>query len=309
MAICAHYEETVKIRHIHGAEAVLSAAPDEKRLLKYTRFENSHTIHDFSDVLSYFQAVESILIHIPEYMADRFLSGMSPQDLSRLRKIENIHINIMLQNIRGLRFMKSIKSMERYGKVTCTTAHRKYTTPALRRELGVPVHLLSARGNAKGYKRKTYTEKDDLMIISPDEHPMKSRVLKLIGENLPQIRLQIISNMTYEEYKRLIERAKWALTFGEGLDGYFVETILSGGISFSAYNADFFTEDFKALRTVYDDYDSLAARIGRDIGTLDEKSAYTDYQNEQYAICSKYYNGTDYFRNLELFYKGLYTYR
>jgi hypothetical protein len=205
--------------------------------------------------------------------------------------------------------MKSIKSMEKFGKVTCTTAHQKYTTLELRRKLGVPLHLLSVRGNSKGYNRKEYISKDDLMIISPDEHPKKSHVLKLIGEKLPHVKLQIISNLTYEEYKRVIEKAKWALTFGEGLDGYFTETIFSGGISFGVFNSDYFTEEFRSLRTVYDSYDSLARQICSDMRSLDEKVAYTDYQNEQYAICSKYYNNKEYNRNLELFYNELYTYK
>jgi hypothetical protein len=61
--------------------------------------------------------------------------------------------------------------------------------------------------------------------------------------------------MTYQEYKATISKAKWALTFGEGLDGYFVEPIFSGDSSFSVYNPSFFIEDSWSLRTVYRDYD------------------------------------------------------
>ncbi|HUL00879.1 MAG TPA: hypothetical protein VLX29_08500 [Nitrospirota bacterium] len=309
MSICAHYEETTKIQQIHGAEVILCSGPDKKLLLKYTKFKNNNYIFGFSGALSYFQALESIMIHIPEYMADRFVTDLSKKDLSRLKKIKNIHINIMLQNINGLKFMKSIKGLERFGKVTCTTAHRRYSTLDLRKELGVPLHLLSVRGDPKGYNRKKYNEKDDLLIISPDEHPMKSQILKLINEQLPQMKMRIIANLTHEEYKRVIERAKWALTFGEGLDGYFVETIFSGGISFSVYNSDYFTEEFRSLRTVYDSYDSLIKKICSDIKSLDEQSVYTGYQDEQYAICSRLYNNAEYYRNLSLFYDESYTFK
>jgi hypothetical protein len=309
ISICAHYEETAKLKHLHAAEVVLSTGPDKKLLLKYTKFKNDNNIFGFSGILTYFKSLESIMIHIPEYMVDGFVNDISKKEFAKLNKIKNIHFNIMLQNIDGLKFMKSIKSMERFGKVTCTTAHRKYANSELRKELGVPLHLLSVRGDPKSYNRKTYVEKDDLMIVSPDEHPMKSNVLKLIAEQLPHMKMQIISNLTYEEYKVVIEKAKWALTFGEGLDGYFVETIFSGGISFSVYNKEYFTEEFGSLHTVYDNYDVLVGKICSDIRGLDQKSAYSAYQDEQYALCSRYYNNSDYYRNLELFYNESYTYK
>jgi hypothetical protein len=309
VSICSHYEETAKLKHVHGAEVVLSTAPDKKLLLKYTKFNNHNYILGFSRVLSYFKSLENILIHLPEYMVDSFVDSISKRELERLIKIKKIHFNIMLQNINGMKFMKSIKSLERFGKVTCTMAHQKYATIDMRRKLGVPLHLLSVRLDPKSYNRIKYIEKDDLMIISPDEHPIKSRVLKLISEQLPKMRIQIISNLTYEEYKRVIERAKWSLTFGEGLDGYFVETIFSGGIGFSVYNADYFTEEFGSLETVYDNYDSLIREICSDVKRLDEKSAYDHYQDQQYALCSRYYNNADYYKNLNLFYNESYTFK
>jgi hypothetical protein len=131
----------------------------------------------------------------------------------------------------------------------------------------------------------------------------------MIARQLPQLRIQIVQNLRYEEFKKVAAQSKWALTFGEGLDGYFVETIFSGGVSFAVYNSRFFTEDFKPLRTVYDSYETLYKRICADIKELDNEMAYTDYQNKQYELCCKYYKYEEYINNLELFYKGQYTYR
>ena len=39
------------------------------------------------------------MIHIPEYSANRFLRDISNKVRSRLLKIKDVHINIMLQNI------------------------------------------------------------------------------------------------------------------------------------------------------------------------------------------------------------------
>ena len=114
--------------------------------------------------------------------------------------------------------------------------------------------------------------------------------------------------MTYEDYKETISRAKWALTFGEGLDGYFVETIFSGGIGFSVYNRKFFPEDFVSLRTVYGSYELLIQNIHKDISELDGEKAYVDYQNKQFSLCSKLYDYKNYLKNLEAFYRGKYTF-
>jgi hypothetical protein len=115
--------------------------------------------------------------------------------------------------------------------------------------------------------------------------------------------------MTYEDYKRTVERAKWALTFGEGLDNYFIEPVFSGGVSFSVYNAAFFTQDFKSLRTVYLDYDTLLEKIALDIKILDNEKNYSNYQRIQFALCHKYYKYNEYIKNLESFYKGDFTYK
>ena len=95
------------------------------------------------------------------------------------------------------------------------------------------------------------------MIVSPDRHPQKKQILKLLSKRFPRIRTLIIKNMSYEKFKESIVRAKWALTFGEGLDGYFVESIFSGCVSFAVYNDKFFGEDFRNLDTVYSDYATL----------------------------------------------------
>jgi hypothetical protein len=215
----------------------------------------------------------------------------------------------MLQNIDMLPPKKYVEYLRKLGRLTCTTAHEKYSTLELSRELGVSLHKLSAYVSPEQYHKRNYNEKEDLMIVSPDAHPWKSAILQLIGGKFPRLKVQIIKDLTYEEYKELISHAKWALTFGEGLDGYFVETIFSGGISFSAYNSRFFTEDFKFLRTVYDNYSVLTKSICSDISDLDNEKSYAYYQMQQYDLCHKHYDYREYIRNLELFYKGEYTYR
>jgi hypothetical protein len=215
----------------------------------------------------------------------------------------------MLQNIDLLSSRKHVRELGRLGKLTCTTAHEKYSTPKLRQELGVPLHKLSVHISPEQYERKPYNEKDNLMIVSPDKHLKKKEVLDVVARCFPDIKIQVISNLTYEEYKQVISKARWSLTFGEGLDGYFVETVFSGGISFSVYNSRFFTEDFRSLRTVYQNYDVLIRKICKDIIDLGDEGTYSDYQNRQFDLCHKYYDYKEYLRNLESFYREDYTYK
>jgi hypothetical protein len=309
LSISSIYEESAKLKHLHGAEVIMCTVPGDPLLLKYTKFNNKNYIYRFSQLLSYFPNLQTLMIHIPEAFVGQFLQNLSETDYSKLQEVKDVHFNIMLQNIDLLSPMKDIDRLKKFGKLTCTTAHERYSTPGMRDKLGFPLHKLSVYLSPEQYNRKEYTEKENLMIVSHDKHPHKAEILNIIAGQFPELRIQVIQNLSYEEFKNVISRAKWALTFGEGLDGYFVETIFSGGISFAAYNSRYFTEDFRCLRTVYHSYELLSQQICADINDLDNETAYSDYQNRQYELCCKYYKYEEYVKNLEMFYKEQYTYK
>src|SRR5271157_4218138 len=230
LSISSIFEETKKLKHIHNAETILCNYPCDPPLLKYSKFENDNIMFSFSQVLTYFDKLENLQLHIPEHAIPKFFWSLSRKDYLSLKRIKNIQINIMIQNIESLPSMKSIKKLGLFGKLTCTTGHSKYSTLALRNKLGFPLHGLSTFCSPEKYRFRKYCEKDDLMIVSPDLHPRKSEVLNLITQHFPHLKIRIIRKMTYQEYKAIISQAKWALTFGEGLDGYFIEPIFSGSI-------------------------------------------------------------------------------
>ena len=307
LSVTSIYTETIKIKNIHGSEVIMCTVPGEPLLLKYTRFKNQNFIYMFSEVLLYFQNLQELIIHIPEYIVEKFLKNCSNYDNLQLNKIKSVHINIMLQNINYLPDEIHIKNLGKLGQLTCTTAHERYSNSEIREKLGCPLHKLSVYVSPEQYNKKSYFEKEDLMIVSPDNHPKRSAILGLIARQFPQLKIQIIENLTYEQYKNVISKAKWALTFGEGLDGYFVETIFSGGVAFSVFNEKFFSDDFKSLRTVYPDYDVLIKKISLDIKDLDNKISFMNYHKIENNLCCKYYNYNNYINNLALFYKGEYT--
>ncbi len=101
-----------------------------------------------------------------------------------------------------------------FGKITDTRHRPNILTLKLRNKLGFPLHKLSVYVSPEKYIRKTYEEKDNLLIGSPDPSTHKTEILKTIQTNFPTLKTKIIKNMTYEQYKETISRAKWALTFG-----------------------------------------------------------------------------------------------
>ncbi|MCE5213551.1 MAG: hypothetical protein LLF83_02385 [Methanobacterium sp.] len=311
LSISSIYEETKKIGETYGAQTVLCSLPGEPLLLKYTKFKNKNYIFNFPLLLSYFNDLDCLIIHIPEYACGQFLKKISDKEYSILDNIDNLHINIMIQNIDVFNdnFIEIQKLKKRFPEVTGTTAHQNYSNIKNRQKFGFPLHKLSTYVSPDQYDYKNYSNKEELIIVSNDKHPQRSEVLKMLQKKLPHLKIKIIKDMTYDEFKNIISKAKWALTFGEGLDGYFIEPIFSGAISFSVYNHRFFTKDFESLDTVYENYDELIKKMPSDLKRLDNKSAYENYQKQQFNLCSKYYDHKEYIENLKLFYKGDYTYK
>jgi len=84
-----------------------------------------------------------------------------------------------------------------------------------------------------------------------DGHLLRGEVLQKIAQAFPALRIQIIQDLHYEDHRKLIRRAKWALPFGEGLDSYFGDTIFSGGVAFAVFNDRYFTPEYAKLENVY----------------------------------------------------------
>jgi hypothetical protein len=213
----------------------------------------------------------------------------------------------MLQNI-DLIEKQNVAELKRFGKVTVTTAHEAYSDLATRQKLDVPLHKLGTWVGPELYNGRTYRDKEPILVVSHDEHPLKDQVLAKIARALPQLQIRVVNNLSYEEYKALLSRAKWSLTFGEGLDAYFVEMVFSGGNAFAVYNERFFTPDFVGLETVYPSWDALTERITLDLQHLDEPAAYERCWRRTFDLLSELYNSDRFRENLRAFYRGKYTF-
>jgi hypothetical protein len=301
MSIVSLCEESAKLKKIHEAEVFACTFPWDPPLFRYTQFKNDTVLYQLSQILEQFKDREEILFHVPEIAVRPFLKlvekGRLPLGQGEVR------FNILIQNIDGMPFDGSIPKLSKFGKVTGTTAHQAYTTKAIQKKFGHPILKFSTFVNPMIYTWKDFAKKEEIMIVSPDDQPRKAEVLEVLRKRFPNLKLQVIQKMTFQEYKELISRSKWALTFGEGLDGYFIEPIFSGAVSFSVYNDRFFTPDFKKLRTVYPNYDELIRRICNDMENLDRPREYEKYQGKEFWLLDKYYDYQTYLQNLSSYYK------
>ena len=307
MSISTYNRESKTLRDIHRARVILCTVPGEPDLLKYTWFENQDLLLNLESVLKSCRGLDYLLLHMPAYAVNQVLGWLHSTSSTLLRDVKDVHLNILVQNIDNMRG-QNVLGLKRFGKVTCTTSHEAYSNLATREALGVPLHRLSVCNGPDQYTVYPYHEKEPLMVVSPDAHPLKEQVLQHLARACPDLTIKIIQDLSYEDYRKLIRRAQWSLTFGEGLDGYFVEPAYSGAIAFAVFNSRFFTPAFSNLENIYPSWESLLDRIAADIRRLDEPVAFTRCWQQTHNLLGELYS-TDRFRqNLRQFYRGEYTF-
>ncbi|UOQ68948.1 hypothetical protein [Hymenobacter volaticus] len=168
-------------------------------------------------------------MHLLEYYVPYFLRELTPAQTSKLRALKDLHINVMNQNIQLMPAPEVIEQLRQLTPhLTITTAHSSYTTPALRQLYAAPTHLLSAWFEQQEIEVVPYRGKENIMMVSPDEHPDKVKILTRIRQAFPALQLIVIQNMKYDDFKVLEAKAKWSISFGEGFDGYTIFPVLKG---------------------------------------------------------------------------------
>ena len=308
IAIADMYRESKALRHIHRAKVALCTVPgDDPLFLRYTWFNNRNYILNMESVVRGCGRLDYLLIHIPAYALDRVLNWLTATSPTLLKNVREVHLNILLMNIDAIQG-KNIAGLKRFGKVTCSTSHEAYSNLVTREFMGVPLHRLWTYYGPELFSRSGYLEKEPILVVSPDPHPLREQVIGQISRVLPELRIQIVENLHFEDYKQLTRRAKWSLTFGEGMDGYFSDHVFSGGVSFAVFNDRFFTPPFANLETVYPSWEVLMDRMPADLQRLDEPVAYNRCWLETYDLLCPLSGLDRFLENLRLFYRGEYTF-
>jgi hypothetical protein len=305
VSIC---EETSALSDQHMAQTIMCTAAEDHLLLKHEMFDNETWVYRFPQVVEYFRDLKEVIIHIPEFMVEYFVSSFRGSDKKWLDRISSVQLNIMNQNIVLMPEPEIVNALKPlFSSVTITTAHQKYCSPSYRKHYGVPIHKLSVWMSPEQYQFTAWKEKENLIVISPDPHPQKEEIIASLKE-IPGLEVVIIQGLTYYSYKQLISRAKWSLTFGEGLDGYLIEPVFSGAIAFAVYNELFFTQEFANFETIYPGIKELKESIVKDMERLDNQGIFPGYQKRLYDLCAFYYSKEQYRKNISAFYRKDYTY-
>jgi len=309
ISIASLYAETEKLGKLHGCKLIMCTFPLEHLIFRHSTFESAIPIFRFNQLTTDLPNLKKLILHIPEFMVSYLNSNISIRQRNFLSNIPDLQINILNQNIRlmpGEGIIRSLRILT--SNITVTTAHVKYCTEAYRKEFGVPLHFFSTFASPENYRFAEYREKENIVVLSPDDEEKNRELMQIFKDEFPDLKVIVIKNLKYEDYKSLIAKAKWSVTFGEGLDFYFIEPVFSGGISFALFNELFFTPDFKGLSTVYADYSSFKKEIVQQIRQLDNEQNYNDCQKLIFQLCAKYYSKEQYRKNIAAFYNGQYTY-
>lgn len=292
-----------------NSQIVVCSSFNEIYIDKYRKIENSIDIFTFNIIFFYFKKAKYITIHIPEWRVNDFSLILTS---ARYYGLQNkaVHLNVLNQNTQLMPPVAILREVsKRFIKTTITTAHDRYCNTFYRAHYELPLHLMSVYVTSEDYIFKGFREKRKILVYSADSHPLKANVLREL-QRLDWLVTVEIRDMTFARYKELISEAMFSLTFGEGLDGYFVEPIFSGAIGIAVYNDDFFPEDFKGkYTTVYSDYNGLIQNLVRDISYFSTSiDVFEKYQKNLHSHLAQIYNKKKYRTQLEKFYNGDYTF-
>jgi hypothetical protein len=300
LSIFSIASETRKLLVDRGVTVAICTAQSEPRILKYTKFENDAEILALSDVMCCLPNGSDVLVHIPELFTKQY----GTECLSTYRKRVDLkwRFNILLQNIDLLPQRDDIEALKTVGTVTATTAHRAYATEATAQRIGCRVNFLSTFASPEQYERIGYPRKQKLIMISPDYHPDKERILREICNALPDHQMIEIRNIPYSKFRQIAKDAKFTFTFGEGLDGYFIETIFSGGVAMAIFNDRFFTDEYRTLDGVFPDSETALLKVAEFAKMADSEMRYQAISNRQYEIAARNYSRKEYLDNIKKFY-------
>ncbi len=293
-------KESKSFSGIHGAGVTVCTALWQVPVRRYTKFDNDFELFPFRRFLKAIGPRDSVMVHIPEFRVREYASDIAP---ALVRTGASWRFNILLQNIDFAPSSEDVARLKAVGPVSATTAHRVYASDETAARLGCPVRFLSYWLSPEEFTRTPFEAKDELLVISPDHQPYKAEVLARIRSEFPLLRIVEIKNMTYRQYREVIQRAKYALTFGEGLDGYFVEPIFSGGIGLAFYNDRFFTPDFVGLPGVLDDTSDRADTVISFMKRTNRPQEFCAAADAQFAMLAKKYARAQYLGNLKAFYE------
>ena len=321
LSINRFVENTKPLCEKFNFDLIVSGLPLSNAAIRHTMFEPALDMIDFNYIVKYLKPDKAV-IHLPEVFVEPFLEEVTQEQIMWMKTIPNLQINIMDQNND---LMPPPQALERIptGKypivtyltdnVTITVAHKGYCTQEMANKYNMPVSMLTPF--LPEFYRTEFEQKENIIVLSPDNDVFtgskitRQNIIEKIKTKLPEFEIITIENMSLEKYKQTITKAKFAITFGEGYDGYFVEPYLSNSIAFAVYNSTYFPSDFKHVSTVYKNTDKLCENIVSDIKKYNsDPETYKNLQKNVEKLIRKYTNNEISKEDLERFFRREYSF-
>ncbi|MBR2430245.1 hypothetical protein IKB17_02125, partial [bacterium] len=284
-------------------DVVLSGIPLNNACIYNSYFDYSLEPIDFRYIAEYCKP-EKLTLNIPECFIPLFLNEIPEKTYVWLFSIKDLRINILNQNDELMPSQACIEELRTLcnNKLTMTAAHKSYCTKEKAEQYKVPVYLLTPF--LPEFIRTPFEQKEKTIVLSPDACEYKETLLQIFKKELPEYKIVTVEKMHLNDYKKLISKALFTITFGEGYDGYFLEPYLSDSISFCVLNKTFFPNDFKKQPTTYSSWSELLNNIVNDIKIYEkDKELYEKISNDCENEIRKFTNNNQSNKDLNAYYE------
>lgn len=182
---------------------------------------------------------DRILFHVFEGGCNAFFDMLKEMNL--LKDMKGCILNILNQNQELMPDEKLLTEYAPYfDQVSMTLAFKENEALVYPYLTISPMHVGAIFEGAVA-EPVPFAKKEDLCVISADPHPDKELIKLMLREE----GIEVFDDypIPYPQFVKLQQRAKWTVSFGEGLDGYTGGEFRNGGIGFGVFQPNF-THDY-----------------------------------------------------------------
>lgn len=292
-----------RMKTLHNWDVVVMTLPNSGNVtyIRNRHFINNLDVFRFSQILRLKKA-KQLYIHIPEYAAPSFLEVLTDQETRFLDSMESVYLNILNQNIRLMPLADQLSALaQKFPMIGQSVAHHAYFGLEFAHKYKLNTMLLPAYTDLSDYFPLPLEKKEKLIIYSPDDASYKSDCLSILKSHFPEFEMVEIRDITFDKFMNYASRCLFSITFGEGMDGYFSQPILQGGISFSVYNDEFFpSKDFLNYQNIFENQEVMLRELPLRINDfLNNEELYKSLNLELKSMHDSYYKKDEYLQNIE----------
>lgn len=254
---------------------VVSGVPLGQAAVTWSRFQASAPQVEFGFLVSVTDPAR-VRLMLPECFVIDFVRTLSESERGWLLSRAHLEIVVMNQNEELMPNPEDLRSALSglTESVVISTAHARYNTALNAARYRYPHKQLTPI--LPTMRRLELKDKEKVILVSPDQIADPSTRLKRdevvahLQSSLPDFNFVTIFDTNLEDYLDLASKAMFSVTFGEGMDGYFIEPVLAGGNSFAVYNDVFFPKSFLSVDGVFGSWDDLMNDVPFMVRTLCE---------------------------------------